>query len=267
MDVENSALTDVGCLRDRNEDAFFASDEMKLYVVSDGMGGHRAGDVASRLAVEGVREYMARPPEKTLQPVDASVLSPEALRLVGAINHANSMVWLASHDGEACQGMGATVSAVWIRGNAFVAANVGDSPVYCIHGGSIEMVSVQHNLALGQDGPIGACGKNLLTRAVGVHERVVPDVCESQCYPGDRFVICSDGLSNRVSESEILQAVQELSPGEATQRLVALSKARGGEDNITLVLVSVGGRQKGGLAAWMVRMAGRFWPLQGGHSM
>lgn len=263
MDVENSALTDVGCRRDRNEDAFFASDEMKLYVVSDGMGGHRAGDVASRLVVEGVREYMDQPPGKALRPTDISGLSPEALRLVRAIDHANSKVWQAAHDGDACQGMGATVSAVSICGNAFVAANVGDSPVYCIHGGCIEMVSVQHNLAPGQVSPSGARGKNMLTRAVGVHACVVPDVCESQCYPGDRFVICSDGLSNCVSEAEILQAVQTLPPGEATQRLVALSKDRGGDDNITLVLVSVGGRQKGGLSAWLERMISRFRSRQG----
>lgn len=220
MDVENAALTDVGCRRHRNEDAFFVSDEMKLYVVSDGMGGHRAGDVASRLVVEGMREYIDRVKDRGDGQASAGQagLSREASHLVDAIGHANRKVWHASRNASDCEGMGATVSAVWISGSSFVAANVGDSPVYCIHGETIEMVSVPHNLSNGKttngDKPPEPKGlKNILTRAVGIRERVVADVCESQCYPGDRFVLCSDGLSNRVSEEEILQAARNLSQG------------------------------------------------------
>ncbi|BCS98294.1 hypothetical protein DSLASN_39260 [Desulfoluna limicola] len=267
MDVENAALTDVGCRRHRNEDAFFVSDEMKLYVVSDGMGGHRAGDVASRLVVEGMREYIHRVKDRADgqdSPV-GSGLSREASHLVDAIGHANRKVWHAARNASDCEGMGATVSAVWIRGTTFVAANVGDSPVYCIHGETIELVSVPHNLSNGkmingeeQPEPKGL--KNILTRAVGIRERVVADVCESQCYPGDRFVLCSDGLSNRVSEEEIFQAARNLSLREATRTLVELAKARGGDDNITVVVVKVCGRERGPFSGWMTRVLGRLLP-------
>lgn len=109
MDVENAALTDVGCRRLRNEDAYFASDEMKLYVVSDGMGGHKAGDVASRLVVEGMREYIDRVKDQAGDqgPPERSGLSREASYLVDAIDHANRKVWHASRSGDDCEGMGA----------------------------------------------------------------------------------------------------------------------------------------------------------------
>lgn len=266
MDVENAALTDVGCRRLRNEDAFFASDEMKLYVVSDGMGGHKAGDVASRLVVEAMREYIDRvkDPAGDQGPPERSGLSREASSLVAAIDHANRKVWYAARSGDNCEGMGATVSAVWISGHTFVAANVGDSPVYCIHGETIEMVSVSHNLSMGstrngEEQREPKAFKNILTRAVGVRERVVADVCESQCYPGDRFVICSDGLSNRVSEEEILQAARHLSLREATRTLVELAKARGGDDNITVVVVKVCERERGLVPEWMIRILGKIF--------
>ncbi|WP_300667140.1 protein phosphatase 2C domain-containing protein [Desulfoluna sp.] len=265
MDVENAALTDVGCRRLRNEDAFFASNELKLYVVSDGMGGHKAGDVASRLVVEGMREYIDQVKDLADGPVPStgSGLSPEASSLVDAIGHANRKVWQAARNVDRYEGMGATVSALWICGSSYVAANVGDSPVYCIHGETIEMVSVSHNLSMdtsvqAEKTPEPKRLKHILTRAVGIRERVAADVCESQCYPGDRFVICSDGLSNRVSEEEILQAANNFSPGDAARTLVELANARGGDDNITVVVVKVFGRERGPFSGWVNRALGKF---------
>ncbi|SCY86789.1 protein phosphatase [Desulfoluna spongiiphila] len=260
MRVEHAALTDVGCKRSRNEDAFFVSDALKLYVVSDGMGGHRAGDVASRLVVEGMQEHIHRATyrESGLGSPSPSGLSPAASCLVDAIGHANRKVWDAARSEAACDGMGATVSAVWICGGTFVSANVGDSPVYCVHGQTIEMVSVPHTLSAGSPGDEGAGHTHVLTRAVGVNEQVVADVCESQCYPGDRFVLCSDGLSNRVSEEEILDAVRRFSAGDASRFLVDLAKDRGGDDNITVVVVTVGARR--GVARWLRRVFGPLLP-------
>jgi len=260
MHVEHAALTDMGCKRSRNEDAFFVSDALKLYVVSDGMGGHKAGDVASRLVVECMQEYIHRATRQGngQESRQASELSSQASCLVDAIGHANRKVWDAARSLAACDGMGATVSAVWICGDTFVSANVGDSPVYCIHGQAIEMVSVQHNVPVGSPGQERAGHTHGLTRAVGVKEYVVADVCESQCYPGDRFVLCSDGLSNLVSEGEILQAVRRLSAGDASRSLVDLAKARGGDDNITVVVVTVGGR--GSVTGWMRRVFGPLLP-------
>lgn len=263
LDVEHAALTDVGCRRTRNEDAFLVSDAAKLYVVSDGMGGHAAGDVASRLVVDGMGEYIRRvnDPADAPGPPEGSGLSRDAAALVDAVAHANFKVWEAARGDEACRGMGATVAVVWIRGETFVAANVGDSPVYYIHGQAIEMVSVPHNLSGGS--PHGDNGApeptglgHVLTRAMGVRERVAADVCESQCYPGDRFVLCSDGLSNRVSEEEILQAALNLAPTDAARSLVALAKARGGDDNITVVVVKVCARPRGPVSGWMGRVLG-----------
>ena len=252
MHVEHVALTDTGCRRSRNEDAFFGCDALKLYVVSDGMGGHRAGDVASRLVVEGMQEYIRREaPRKggALAPADSG-LSCQAACLVDAIGYANRKVWDEARRRSECEGMGATVSAVWICGDTFVAANVGDSPVYCVHGQAIEMVSVPHTLPKE--------GDHVLTRAVGVDREVQADVCESQCYGGDRFVLCSDGLSNLVSEEEILLTVCQQSAEEASRSLVELAKARGGDDNITVMVVMVGA--KGAVSGWLRRVFGPFLP-------
>lgn len=243
--VESAGLTDVGRKRKENEDAFFIDDPIGLYVVSDGMGGHRAGEVASRLVVEVVRDVIAG--QKKMPPEDENTdpaVSVNANLLLSAIRAANQAVFAAAAGNALFNGMGATVSAVFLSDETLVVANVGDSPVYLVHKGSMERLSVPHTLlaehvASDPEGKtiLDPKFRHVLTRAVGTHETVLADACEIQRFAEDILVICSDGLSNSVTPDEILRIVQQETPAVACRQLVDLANQRGGEDNITVVVI------------------------------
>ncbi len=247
--VESAGITDVGCKRTGNEDSLLVDDRMGLYIVADGMGGHQAGEVASRVVVETMKSYMERFADgsevEELEDEDLD-LTQEANRLLASIRLANSSVYSISQSKESCRGMGSTVSAVWFTGDSFVAANVGDSPIYLIQGESIEMLSVPHTViaeqaAMGNGDAVKIDEKfrHMLTRGMGVLDTVDADICENQCFKGNTFVICSDGLSDKLSPPEILAVVKDEKPDKACARLVDMAKERGGDDNITVIVIRV----------------------------
>lgn len=247
--VESVGITDVGCKRSGNEDNLLVNDSLGLYVVADGMGGHQAGEVASKIVVETIKSYMEQF-ENNKNPVELKdydeTLSDDANKLLAAIKVANRSVYNISQNKENCLGMGSTVSALWFTNESFVAANVGDSPIYYIHGDSIELISVPHTVleeqrALASETEILIDEKysHMLTRGMGIKEEVVADICENQCFKNNIFVICSDGLSNKVSPDEIHTLVSSETPDNACTRLVNLAKERGGEDNITVIILKV----------------------------
>ena len=249
-DIESAGLTDVGLKRKENQDALLIDDGLGLYVVSDGMGGHRAGEVASRLTVEAIRNIIDNPSLETLNADNDESLSQHANLLIQAVSIANQTVYQAAQDNAAYQGMGATVSAVLFTEKTFIAANVGDSPIYLIHKGKIEQLSVPHTLVAehaaadpANKTPLAANFKHVLTRAVGTRKTVQADVCELQQFPGDILVIGSDGLSNRVEMEEIRQIARQFVPNEACRRLVDLANQRGGEDNVTAVVIKTPPKQ------------------------
>ncbi|MFH0726305.1 MAG: protein phosphatase 2C domain-containing protein [Pseudomonadota bacterium] len=243
--VESAGLTDVGRKRKENEDAFFIDDRTGLYVVSDGMGGHLAGEVASRLVVAAVRDVITGQRRMPREDENAdSALSGSANLLLYAIRIANEEVFSAASGNESFKGMGATLSAVLLSGETLVAANVGDSPIYLVHKGVMERLSIPHTLAaehaaLDPEGktPLDPKFRHVLTRAVGTHETVLADACEIQRCSGDILVICSDGLSNTVTPDEICRRVREEAPAAACRQLVELANQRGGEDNITVIVI------------------------------
>lgn len=248
-EIESAGITDVGKKRKGNEDALFLDDVLGLYMVADGMGGHQSGEVASRVTVETVRDYMSRfkggAVAEELADSD-DTLSKEANRLLSGILLANRGVYHLSRSRLAYRGMGSTLSAVYLTGETLTAANVGDSPIFLIHNGSIELLSVIHTVfsehaALDPVGAkmLGPRFKHMLTRAMGVAETVKPDVCEVQVFEGDCLVICSDGLTDKVSPEEILRILNRERPEKACHLLVELANERGGDDNITLIAVRV----------------------------
>lgn len=247
--VESAGITDVGCKRTGNEDTFLVDDRMGLYIVADGMGGHQAGEVASRVVVDTMKSYMERfqSGEEVEELADEDLdLTREANRLLASIRLANSSVYSISQNREACRGMGSTVSAVWFTEDSFVAANVGDSPIYLIQGDSIETLSVPHTvlaeqaaMANGQALKIDEKFRHMLTRGMGVIDTVDADICENQCFKGNTFVLCSDGLSDKVTPEEILAVVRNESAAGACEKLVDMAKERGGDDNITVIVVRV----------------------------
>ncbi len=247
--VESAGITDVGRKRKGNEDSYFLDDDMRLYVVSDGMGGHAAGEVASRMVVETLRDYMKKPAEEFEDETFTdfnSAFSNQANRLLSGIHIANSEVYQLSVSNKSLQGMGATVSAILLTDNTMIVGNVGDSPIYLIRNNTVKTISVPHTMMAehaalaGKDAkPLAEQYRHVLTRAMGVEPTVRPDISEIEFSESDILLICSDGLSDMVSPEEILNMVTKGRPKEVCKSLVDMANDRGGDDNITIITFTV----------------------------
>ncbi len=249
--VESAGLTDTGKKRKANEDTFFVDDELALYVVADGMGGHAAGEVASSLAAETIHNYMKNLAEKAAADDTPSSggksVSRQSQHLLAGIHLANQSVFQAAQAKTSYAGMGTTISAVRFCDNSFIAANVGDSPVFRIRNNTMELVSVLHTFAseVVADNPgvteVDKSFYHILTQAVGVRESVRPDVVEKPCDVGDIIVICSDGLTDMVGADEIQSIASAQPAAEACRQLVDRANEAGGEDNITVIVLKITG--------------------------
>jgi len=249
MIVESASITDRGKKRKANEDALILEDALGLYVVADGMGGHLAGDIASQMVVETIGEYI----KKSIGNDDCGqtagfdeTLSREANRLLSSIRFSNQVVHKASQANRSRRGMGSTVSAVYFTESTLIAANVGDSPIYLVRDGNIKLLSVPHTFlaeqyALNPESAekLGMEFRHVLTRAVGTEKSVKADIYEIQCFSGDIVVISSDGLNDKVPPEEILELAHNNGPDLACQKLVKLANDRGGDDNITVIVLNV----------------------------
>ncbi len=249
--VASYAMTDVGKIRSGNEDDFIRDDNCGVYIVSDGMGGHQAGEVASQLVVsiiwDYIKHYMSgKGNAKALQGNYDNTLSEPANIVCSGIKLANRVLFNMSQRKTTCKGMGATVVVIAVFDDIIITANVGDSRAYLIRGNNIERLSRDHTLAYEQlrenlihkDEFEKSPYKNVLTRAVGVDEDVEPDVCEFQVLPGDRFLLCSDGLTNMVDESDIAEIItHQKIPESICRKLVGIANKNGGLDNITVLLL------------------------------
>ena len=263
IDIESAGITDVGRRREQNEDSLFCDDGMGLYVVADGMGGHKAGEVASKLVVETMRNYIDQNQNdhKSENRVGADEkLSIEAQRLLASIHLSNRVVHQTALDNEDYKGMGSTVSAIYFTEKTFIVANVGDSLVYLIRDGEIELLSVPHTLvaeqaALDPENAELLWGdfKHVLTRAMGVDKSVKADINEIPFYKEDIIVISSDGLTDKATPEEILELVYNRRSDQACQGLVDLANARGGEDNITAIVLRIksSGNHTRGFMGWL----------------
>ena len=247
--IESAGITDRGKKRQGNEDALFLEDSLGFYVVADGMGGHLAGEVASRLVVETIGDYIKSCQENTdnENPIYCDeTLSKEANRLLTGIHLSNKAVHEAARDNSSCRGMGSTVSAVYFTDGTLIAANVGDSPIYLIRDGQVKLLSVPHTVlaeqaALNPENAdrLGIEFRHVLTRAMGTEESVQADIFEIQCFKNDTLVISSDGLSDKASPEEILTLVNGNGSDAACRKLVDLANERGGDDNITAIVLKV----------------------------
>lgn len=247
--IESAGITDVGIKRKTNEDALLVDDELGLYVVADGMGGHRAGEVASKLVVETLRDFIKHNREnenKNEWEGADKTLSHGANRILSGIDVSNKAVYQLSHKEENYRGMGSTVSVLYFNERTLVAANVGDSPIYLVHKGKIELLSVPHTVmaehaAIDPENAhqLGEEYKHMLTRAMGAEEIVKADICEIPYYKDDVLIISSDGLSDCVSPEEIMDAAANDSTDKACRSLVDLANKRGGYDNVTVIMLRI----------------------------
>jgi serine/threonine protein phosphatase PrpC len=264
--IESAGISDIGKRRKQNEDSLFLDDSMGLYVVADGMGGHKAGEVASKLVVETIRDYIRQgqlnDQVEDLTDVDPN-LSKEARLLLGGIQLSNRIVYQTALSNEAYRGMGSTVSAVYFTEKTFIVANVGDSLIYLIRDGEIEQLAVPHTLIAEQAerDPENAellwgDFKHVLTRAMGVDDKVKADINEVPFSKNDIIVICSDGLTDKADDQEILKLVRNRRSDKACKGLVDLANSRGGDDNITAIVLKVTSMENKTreLAAWLKKI-------------
>ena len=250
--IQSAGMTDVGRKRKGNEDRFSLNDQLGLYIVADGMGGHAAGEVASKIVVDTLNEYMERfgsdnAAEEIAEP--DPTLSREGNRLLAGIHLANRSIFQLSEQNQRFRGMGSTASAVFFTKSTCIVANVGDSPVYLIRDREIQMLSVLHtvqaeHMALAPDDNLKISNdfRHVLTRGMGIDDAVIPDLSELQVFRDDILVLCSDGLSDKVSPPEIRDIVLSHSPRKACDTLIRMANERGGEDNITLIVIRIKNR-------------------------
>ena len=241
--------TDVGRKRDHNEDQVLINEELGLYAVADGMGGHQAGDVASSIAAASLEEFFWN----TAGGVEIDGLDElheGARRLVAAIHHCNHQVFGRSGRSANQGGMGSTVVAIHVDPHEPLIhiAHVGDSRCYRIRGGKIEQLTRDHSmineaLRLNPDLSeeiLKQLPSNVVTRALGTKEDVQPDVATEKILAGDTFLLCSDGLSGEVSDEDMLFGVLESDTvTDAAELLVAMANEAGGRDNISAVVVQI----------------------------
>ena len=253
MQITADAQSDVGRKRKGNEDAHFLNDEQRLYVVADGMGGHAAGEVASRVAVDAIAEFveLTGGNQEITWPFGLDdTISYEGNRLKTAVRHANTRVIEATRESAEYEGMATTVAAVLVDGDIANLAHVGDSRIYLWNGESIEQLTRDHswvneqieNGAISPEQARSHPLRNVVTRALGGRADLVVDIQSRRMEPGNMLLLCSDGLTTMVSDEGIARILRE-SKGDvarATTALVSEANERGGEDNITVVLLKFG---------------------------
>ncbi len=243
--LEVAELTDVGRRRDSNEDSMtrlvpkdpqVLERKGAIFVVADGMGGHAAGEVASEIAVETVREeYYEADSDEVLEV------------LAQAIKQANQVIYDRAVEQAARAGMGTTCAAVVVRGALAYVANVGDSRVYLIRDGQIRQLTNDHSWVAEQvragmltdEQARNHAHRNVITRALGTQPEVEADLFVEALQDGDFLLLCSDGLSGPVSDEEMNRIISSFAPQEAVRKLIAQANEEGGPDNITAVLVRV----------------------------
>jgi protein phosphatase len=230
--------SDPGRKRTVNEDFFAIDEKLGLFVVADGLGGHVAGRRASELGVGVFVETVASDGE------DAPLA---VLRL--AFANANAAIRTLAEREAQLRGMGTTLAALWLHGEEALVAHAGDSRLYLFRAGALHALTLDHSL-VGERVARGELtyeqarihpSRHVITRAVGVLERVAPDVASLRARSGDTFVLCSDGISGQLTDAEIRDCLFECGQdlARASRELIEMANARGGEDNATVVIVTV----------------------------
>lgn len=242
--LEVAGKTDVGCVRTNNEDNFGFDSRYGIFVVCDGMGGQAAGEVASKMGVDILLDYFRKEIAAAGRPANGH--GRGSASLASAIQLANRSIFEAGQEQNAQYGMGSTIVAALVRGNSLAIAHVGDSRIYLIRQGAIQQLTEDHSWVMEQvrlgyitrEQAEKSEMQNIILRALGSKDEVEADVEDLVLLPGDLLLMTSDGLTRHVTEAEILAVLQR--PGDLEQAcnaLVEIAKQRGGEDNITCLLV------------------------------
>lgn len=241
LKLETFGISDVGLVRINNEDVWAELEEAHFFALADGMGGHKAGEIAARLTIMSLCKSIE---EKN---------NPESVEnLMGvfreAIIKANRLVYTMSSQNEKLGGMGTTVCCLMLFSDAIVYAHVGDSRIYRYRNNHLDLLTQDHSLRhelllrgeLDEKSAFAFPYKNIITRAIGTHANVEPEVAASPFLSGDLYFLCSDGLSDYVSHDELKNVLsQNFSVKETAEEMIAVAKTKGGNDNITVVIVKI----------------------------
>jgi PPM family protein phosphatase len=257
---DSHVISDTGLVREQNEDDSLVMDEHGLFVVADGMGGHNCGEVASMIAVKSLGEFFSNPDitdgirdlyEELKQTEETEGMSGfHEFRLRSAIEYGNLQIFRKAHEDPELEDMGTTLVSIAFVGSRVYVGHVGDSRAYRYRGDELVQLTEDHSLAneyiklnllRREDLPYFPY-KNVIVRALGLQEEVEVDTHFRTCRPGDRFLLCSDGLTDLVSDDHIASVLaKETDPKKVCDRLLTLALDRGGVDNITALIVNVNG--------------------------
>jgi serine/threonine protein phosphatase PrpC len=237
MKIEAWFLTDKGRRRDSNQDSCLINKDIGVYIVADGMGGHSGGEVASAIAVQTVEDILKKPETLEMSPREVLTLAyEEASRRIfdKALNESPELT-----------GMGTTMVMAYVREKHIYVANVGDSRCYLFKKPHFWQITEDHSLLNEQiragvmkEENIGQfVARNVITRSVGYEREVHPDIIEREIFPGECYLLCSDGLSGLVTDSKISQILNQNSPDKAVKTCVDQALANGGDDNVTVLML------------------------------
>ena len=248
MNLKAVGVSHVGRQRQHNEDSYLVADAARLYLVADGMGGHAAGEIASRIAVDSISEFIQHTKEDdgTWPHAYDEHYSKTTNKLMAAVRLANTRVLEAMRKDARLRGMGTTVVACLADDQLMAIAHVGDSRAYLIRDGQLSRLTNDHSWVFEQvqAGMLTEAEaekhplRNVITRALGGALSVNPDAAEVETKSGDVVLLCSDGLTGMVPEDEILRLVTETDDlDQACQKLIDTANEKGGLDNVTAILV------------------------------
>ncbi len=234
-------VSDVGTVRQNNEDVWAELSDLQCYILADGMGGHQAGEVAAKEAVDTLCRTLKRQ-----LPTKGKTLAEASAVIKQAIEHVNQHVYKMGRSTHELKGMGTTLCLLLVRPEGVVLAHVGDSRIYRFRNNVLELLTQDHSLLaelvqrgkLTQEEQEQFQYKNIITKAVGTEPQIVPSVEVDLVEKEDLFLLCSDGLSDLLTVDEIQQVIANYGClSETALQLVSLSKNKGGHDNITVLLV------------------------------
>jgi PPM family protein phosphatase len=237
LHIECGAWSDQGRIRTSNEDSYVANLDNGIFLVADGMGGHAAGEVASHIAASTIEEILSNSEPDS---------NPEEL-LSLAMQNANMRVYEAQMNRPEYRGMGSTLTVLTFRDSRYYIAQVGDSRAYLLRSGDIVQLTRDHSVVwqlyedhlITKDDLSRHPRKNLITRSIGTHPQVEADILNNEIADGDMFLLCSDGLTDVLSDQNIRDflSTNGKSPQEISEMLVEAANGGGGPDNITVVVV------------------------------
>ena len=246
--IEIFGLTDVGLVRDHNEDSIGENRDLGLAVLADGMGGHRGGEVASAIAVSTILESL----DKELKNIKSGNIDEvtgyrlESIAVNDAVTKANENVFTSSNENSQYRGMGTTVVVLLFHDNRFTGAHVGDSRLYRYRDNELEQITRDHSLMqelvdkgfYTTEQARESLNKNLVTRAIGAEESVQVDIHEDAALPEDIYLLCSDGLTDMLEDEVIKNTITNSSEDleKIATELIRLSNESGGKDNISVIL-------------------------------